>query len=726
MDARDDLRDDRREDPAQKKRPRLGPAERQYLLTHLLRMPALFAAARGRLRPADLLDVDRAFAACWQAALAVADRSGGRLPEPPAAARLVVEAETHKAVEGDPTTFGPVSDQVLGTPGVRGLLDTAYAVEATALSEPHARGYLALLLEEVTVYRRLHRYVEDWEGWVPEDLDPFLEQLNAQRLAVAGLTTSAALDPFPGYYVLPDSGCFTTGVGFLDRLMDGGQAPGEVYVLLGATKSGKTTLGVKLAVEGARHQQLVARASGGRPADWLYFGYEEVVRPLMHHRVWSYAAVIDGHTFRHNLPLSSLERGDYKDYERARWAGAFARGLPVAGEAERLEAARAELGGKNLVLVDFAGGVEGQGLGGIDEIARTVALHAQEGRRTSGVVTDYAGLAVERMIMGRNLDPKQEFRHLERFVNEIRVKVAAPYRCAVWVLHQLHGDEAKRSPGARLHHTNARGSRNIADNAAFAFALGNIDPSSNCLVVNCTARRRPPGRGRPRHGGGRRRLRHRPGHAAHRAPRLPGARPGPGRPAPARPGAAGAVPGDGFRTLTCSRRRRPWHPSGASAGGPAATTTACPAGRSARRSTTSARSRSTRRPGPSGRSTTTPSPGSRPASASACTAGACCAAPPSSPPDEAPRRRVATQIACQSDPSRRDTCATAAPREWAGRREGRVGDRPPRAACPRRGLAASGAPSGGGACAPAGRGTAWRTRGAAAPPLSPPAFTAGA
>jgi hypothetical protein len=164
--------------------------------------------------------------------------------------------------------------------------------------------------------------------------------------------------------------------------------------------------------------------------------------------------------------------------------------LPVPGERERYKAAMSELGDR-LQLVDMSGAISPSiGTGGISEIAQVLRQGVSKGLPPVGIVIDYAGIVVERMMASRNEKVDNEFAHLNRFVNNVRVEIASQFNIVTWVLHQLHGEAGASSPATRQHHSKARGARNFADNSNFAFNIGTKDPNNNCCLITCTKSRR--------------------------------------------------------------------------------------------------------------------------------------------------------------------------------------------------------------------------------------------
>jgi hypothetical protein len=244
------------------------------------------------------------------------------------------------------------------------------------------------------------------------------------------------------------------------------------------------------AVEGARYQVRL-KESDQESGCWYYFTYECPVKPDIRQRVISCAAKIHWGSIKLARSLNDLSTtGNLKEYELKKWKEKIDANIPVPGERERYKAAMSELGDR-LQLVDMSGAISPSiGTGGISEIAQVLRQGVSKGLPPVGIVIDYAGIVVERMMASRNEKVDNEFAHLNRFVNNVRVEIASQFNIVTWVLHQLHGEAGASSPATRQHHSKARGARNFADNSNFAFNIGTKDPNNNCCLITCTKSRR--------------------------------------------------------------------------------------------------------------------------------------------------------------------------------------------------------------------------------------------
>jgi hypothetical protein len=248
-------------------------------------------------------------------------------------------------------------------------------------------------------------------------------------------------------------------------------------------------------MEGALRQTAIAMDGGMDAGYWYYFSWELTFTELQQ-RILSYGARVHHDTYRHNLRFSDVT--DLKPYEFDAYVNP--NGTIPRGEKERLQEFAAVTGGPRcrLRIVDFSGCVSGSGDKGLQEAIDYLKREQHRGRRVAGVVLDYAGLCIQRMIKANvKMKPSDVYEMLTGYMDDARFKLAIPFGAPTWVLHQLHGDQASRAPGVALHHKDARGSRNIGDNADFAFCIGNRDMRTNLLAFSMSAARRAAGRAEP-------------------------------------------------------------------------------------------------------------------------------------------------------------------------------------------------------------------------------------
>lgn len=477
---------------------RVSPGEIVLMLAVAARSPVV-AANAGRIEQSHFQPGTEApFILFWRAARAVALKHGGVVPLDPAQAKEIVGLRCAQEAANDPEEvfYTARVKQTVMAPG--GLLDEAFALCLGDAMEREATAIMVRFLTERAAYEPLRRALAGLApGEMPQDIGRVAGELHRHATELAGLGADPGADAVVDVidFRPPGAAVFTTGAPWLDAMMGGGQAGREAYVILGMTGAGKTSMGVQIALASARNQASLAPQIGADMAGhWYYFTYE-LTEDQLRERVYSFGAMIDRRTLNNKKdPLSTAaDPASIKPYERDILVNSPDN--EVRGERERIAALNASMSGANsyLHLVDYSGTHAGQGLGGVDEVAAYLSRERNRRRRIGGVVIDYAGISLERHVNHRRLDPKAIYPLLAAYVDAIRTYVAINFDCPVWVLHQFHGDSTRRSSGARMHHSEAKGSRNFADNADYAFGLPKYNETTGLLTLSMTKSRRSPG-----------------------------------------------------------------------------------------------------------------------------------------------------------------------------------------------------------------------------------------
>jgi hypothetical protein len=400
----------------------------------------------------------------------------------------MVETEARACIDGN-LAPGFVSERLCAD---NGLFSWLFSPDAP-LDREWGRQLLIRFLEERSVADRLARLVREAGSNTLADLPGLLTRLQARQQQIAGLLDSPVRSAAPEGYTPPPLKQSTTGVAWLDDCMDGGDAPGEVYGVLGPFAAGKTLFAVHAACAKARHLRFRADQGGELRHVYLFHyeaGFAEIVR-----RVWSHAAKVHAQTLK-DLRWEELStRGHLNPYEMEEFADEIAHaGLAnVDGERERLEQALPEIR-RNLWLCDFSGPPEApaRGSGYVDEIAAALERERQAGRLPGAVFIDYAGLCCDRHVEAKDLQNDDKRHLLKAFGHRCLRQIAAPFGCCVWVLHQLSGEANKKGFAASQSHADAAECKSFAENLWFCFELGARDPASGVLKLHCTKSRRAP------------------------------------------------------------------------------------------------------------------------------------------------------------------------------------------------------------------------------------------
>jgi energy-coupling factor transporter ATP-binding protein EcfA2 len=279
----------------------------------------------------------------------------------------------------------------------------------------------------------------------------------------------------------------STGIPFIDTLIDGGFGDEEVAVLLGATGAGKTTLAVQMLCSAAR---LAYRQNPNNVKKMVLFSYEDNELNLAE-RIICYSAQLPRHRWKQIRNLENIynELSDAhhpQPYELTHFSGELE---SLIGERERLETARDWLDAA-VRAVDFSGrgSAREAGCKGIPEIARYLKqLNTDIGL----VIIDWAGMLVRRYLEyrnERNLDSARILR-LQALCDDAYRLIASEFKCPVLIVHQLNGQANKASPTAELSHADAEGCKTFAVNAWHAFVMGPRDNRLNIVKFICTKTR---------------------------------------------------------------------------------------------------------------------------------------------------------------------------------------------------------------------------------------------
>lgn len=475
------------------RKPRLTDKQIDYCLLHMLRVPDLFEYAKQHLKPTDFSEAtEMCYATLWDCALVAAEGNGGKLPE---------QLETVLAMEvgsrlNDAQRFGISGrDEQL----ITALFSFVTSFDGTKLDPVFYRGMVQDLIIEKSVVKRLHEESTSYRNYGrPVDILSSLNTYHQKLQAILSDAQQAGSTAFPENYKPKKLGKFPTNIGYFDKFMNGGQAPGEVYVLLGPTGLGKTTTGVNITVETARTWNAAFHNNAcPRKKVSCFFTWEQDKERIMH-RFWSYAAKIDSTRIEawadELIELST--RGNLADYEKEMFATDIAANGydKVDGESERMQSAIKECN-ETVRIFDFSGSAENPrlGEGGLDEVATALKGVVKEGYDIGVVVIDYANAAVRKMLSARGEDMKNMRLHLANFCNDSRFKIALPFNTPVWVLNQLNTESNRRAPTATQHHSFASECGNFAENAWFAFVFGTKDVVNNTCQLFCTKTRRAKG-----------------------------------------------------------------------------------------------------------------------------------------------------------------------------------------------------------------------------------------
>ena len=291
----------------------------------------------------------------------------------------------------------------------------------------------------------------------------------------------------------------STGLSFLDSYMGGGAVKGEVYLLMAPYGTCKTTLAVQLWCTDARRNYAAALGSEDETQGIsVLITYEAPLSPEIQHRAMMYAATVHRTSLeqmgQEGLDALSNDPEAPKPYEKTRFRDEIASGMFIP-ERSRIDDIVPIINEHTLCL-DFSGAddsVKGSGYGGVAEIVARIKaeLRNRGGKHfVSSIHIDYLGLLCDRdetIVASQGAETHVQY---QKAVDRIGNQLSKQFGCHTWVLHQLSGQaNSIQSPTKSMHHTDAKGSKSVAENADFAFVVGNLS-LQQLGQISCTKHRR--------------------------------------------------------------------------------------------------------------------------------------------------------------------------------------------------------------------------------------------
>jgi hypothetical protein len=471
--------------------------ERLFMMAFILRLPELFAQAATHFKAQLFSESDEPhLRLLWRVIAGILKQHGTtRFFVNKDQTWNMLSAECSAYIAAHPTELPEVyREQLLGD-APQGFLAWTFNLQEKELVKLWGQELIIRFLEERWVQDPMRRAIDGAGNQTLANLNSILREVREREALVTSLTGSESEEVIPDGWIPQAITLVPTNVPFIDKILNGGDAAKETYGVLGAFKAGKTTLAIQI-VSGTARYELGQR--GRNPDHELRFGYMftyEAGADESRSRIISHMARISRATLMNwgKEPLSTA--GNYKPYELAAFKAEIEEcqraGVPFGGEKERYEAAKQHM--QQLRIFDMSGPIANpkQGSGGLDEIAMKLDQEAQHGRKPRRVVIDYAGLCVNRFCSEHGVNnPSERFQALNTFGYDTLRKIAVPYDCSVWIMHQLSGQANKATWAKKQSHADAAGGASFAENLVTCFQLGIPHPTHKGSYFSCGVSRR--------------------------------------------------------------------------------------------------------------------------------------------------------------------------------------------------------------------------------------------
>jgi replicative DNA helicase len=248
-----------------------------------------------------------------------------------------------------------------------------------------------------------------------------------------------------------------TGVVFIDMLLDGGIAPGEIYGLVGISGQGKSILAQQIAIELARQHVHVA-----------VFHYEMDMMPTVQNRIYGYLA---------GIPKDMLGKYACMDDFPAQYRDA-------------LQTAEDAFAREYLHMYGMKETAHG-GAHGMEDVFATLRDLERQGIHVQLVVIDQLIPMARRGMMATGQAPDQaKQRHfMQQYIDVANQNVGpTKFNTAMLIVHQAGNDTKGRPPTIKPKQGETFEDKGFDNWICYLIALGNQDEERRCWCVTTKAR----------------------------------------------------------------------------------------------------------------------------------------------------------------------------------------------------------------------------------------------
>jgi len=287
----------------------------------------------------------------------------------------------------------------------------------------------------------------------------------------------------------------TTGLSFLDCFMDG-EKGGETHIIMGPLGSCKTTLAVQKVVVDCRLACAAWATAKAKDEHALkpvvFFVSTEVPKGEFRERVLQNCAVIPRDRLAQMPSLDSLSKSlkTIHDYEKVEFRDM------IAAKKFQPEFVRATIAttliNEHLVFMELLDNDDGPSPAALGPQAIVSRIDAwtrkHPGCYVYSVVFDHLSAMARKMAAN---DPDKMRHHVNRIPQVLQERVAVPYDCPVYILHQLSGaaNAKARSPTADIDYTDSAEGKMAAEFCYYALTVNRPNAEQVC-VLRCSKHRR--------------------------------------------------------------------------------------------------------------------------------------------------------------------------------------------------------------------------------------------
>lgn len=271
----------------------------------------------------------------------------------------------------------------------------------------------------------------------------------------------------------------------------------HLFVLGDFTVTHNTTIAIQSIWTGTQHVDRMVSENRNRDGKipLVFYAAYETPPAEIRERLISVAASIPRDRLASVRPRNLRAEGEpLLPYEEIEFERFIAAGVAVRSEQERLRSV-IPLTQRYVVILNMTGAAETEGgfsggKGYVPELAAQINAICRERNGYPHVVwVDHLSAMVDSHCSTGTFDKDGKMDLLKRGPLYLGQSIAKKHRTKVWVLHQLSGEANSRNSAAALHHTDAAGSKSVAEYVDCAFTI-TVPNQESIAVLSLTKRRR--------------------------------------------------------------------------------------------------------------------------------------------------------------------------------------------------------------------------------------------